>query len=126
MLVADMAPGKSAKVEVWRKGSPTLTVSTGERKDEKVAANEKHAPAGALAPRCGPSPQGQRAGAKAAGDRAGWRRGRRAGLRAGDIVLSLGTPVTSGSSCASKSRQRARGAADQREDQQLFVPVELG
>jgi serine protease Do len=133
MLVADMAPGKSAKVEVWRKGSAqTLTVSTGERKDEKVAANERQAPAGRLGVAVRPltAQESKEQGAKGGLviERVGGA-AERAGLQAGDIVLSLnGAPVTSAEQLreqVAKSKGRV-ALLIQREDRQLFVPVELG
>ncbi|MGZ5034600.1 MAG: DegQ family serine endoprotease [Usitatibacter sp.] len=133
MLVADTAPGHSARIEVWRKGSmQTLTVSAGERKDERVADNDKQAPAGRLGVAVRPLTREERSAQGAKGGLLVEEVGgaaERAGVQPGDIVLSLnGTPV----STAEQLREQVAKSGGrvalliQRDNRQLFVPVELG
>jgi serine protease Do len=134
MLVADTPIGTSAAVEVWRKGgAKTLTLSTGEAKpSEKVASNDKAAPAGRLgvAVRALTPDERQEIGAKSGvlveqvGGAAA-----RAGIQRGDVVLSFnGTPVKSPEELRTHVAKAGKSAAllIQRENRQLFVPVELG
>src|SRR6202158_5694678 len=134
MLVADTAPGSRASVEVWRKGSTrTLTLSTAEAKDEKVASNEAdRAPKGRLGLAVRPLTREERG---ELGGRAGLLveqvggAAERAGVQPGDVVLSLnGTTVKSIEELRDAVAKSAKRAAllIQRNNRQLFVPVELG
>jgi serine protease Do len=136
VLVGNVAPGNSAPVEVWRKGSTkTLTIATfeGKAKAEQVADDDKGAaPGGRLGLAVRPlTPEERkendgRAGLlvqQAAGAAA------RAGIQQGDLVLSInGTAVKSVDELRDGIAKAGKRIAllIQREGQQIFVPVELG
>ena len=136
VLVADTAPGKTASVDVWRKGSSkTLTVATfeGKPKAEQSASNE---PKGAATGRLGLAvrpltPEERKENNGRAGlvieEVAG--AAARAGLQPGDLVLSLnGNAVTTPDDLRDHAAKAGKRVAllIQREGQQLFVPIELG
>jgi len=139
MLVANMGPGKTATVQVWRKGAEkTLTVGTYEGKaakgdddDEDVASNGGAA-GGKLGLAVRPlTPEERRENKGRPGllveDVAG--AAARAGIQQGDLVLSFnGTPVKTVDELKQVVAKAGKRAAIliQREGQQLFVPVELG
>jgi serine protease Do len=135
MLVADAAPGKDTVVEIWRKGAAkTVHVATADGgKAERVARNDAaEAPKGRLGVSVRPLTKEEK------GDNAR-REGlvveevggaaERAGVQAGDVVLALnGTRVTTPEQlrdAVAKSGKRA-ALLIQRDNRQLFVPVELG
>jgi serine protease Do len=134
MLVADATPGKDTTIEVWRKGSAkTFHVATTEGKAERVAKNDAaDAPKGRLGVSVRPLTKEER------GENAG--RGglvveqvggaaQRAGIQAGDLVLALnGTPVSTPEELRDQVAKSGKRAAllIQRDERQLFVPVELG
>jgi serine protease Do len=133
MLVADAA-GKNVPVEVWRKGSKhSLTVAASEGKEERVAQNDANpsAPQGRLGVAVRPlKPEERGEGGKAGllveqvGGAA-----QRAGVQPGDIVLALnGTPVTTPEQLREQVAKSGKRAAllIQRDNRQLFLPVELG
>jgi serine protease Do len=134
VLVAETPLGKSAALEVWRKGSAkTLSVATTEATaKEKVAADDKAAPRGRLGLAVRPLTKeevGQNNGKpglvveQVAGPAA------RAGIQRGDLVLSFnGTELKSAEELRALVGKAGKSAAllIQREDRQLFVPVELG
>ena len=134
MLVADATPGKEAAVEVWRKGAAkTLKVATIEAKNERVATNDAaEAPKGRLGVTVRPlTRQEQGEGAPREGlvvEQVGGA-AERAGVQPGDVVLALnGTRVASPEQlrdAVAKSGKRA-ALLIQRDNRQLFVPVELG
>jgi serine protease Do len=134
LLVANTTPGEKASIEVWRDhGNKNLTVAAGETKDENVASNDEGgAASGKLGLAVRPlSPQEreendgqggllveQVSGAAA-----------HAGVQPGDIVLSLnGKPVRSASDLRAQVEKSGKHVAllIQRNDRQLFVPIELG
>jgi serine protease Do len=134
MLVADAAPGRETAVEVWRKGAAkTIHVATTEGKAERVASNDAaDAPKGRLGVAVRALTKEER------GDKAG--RGglvveqvsgaaQRAGVQPGDVVLALnGTPVSTPEQLREQVAKSGKRAAllIQRDERQLFVPVELG
>lgn len=134
LLVANTPPGHRASVEVWRKGaSASLTVATSESKDQDVASNDR-SPAGGgrlgLAVRPLTSDEKSEDGGKGGllveevGGAA-----ERAGVQPGDIVLALnGTPVHTVRELRDQVSKSGKHVAllIQRNDRQLFVPVELG
>ncbi len=134
LLVANTPPGHRASVEIWRKGATrTLTVATNESKDRKVASNDD-TPAGGgrlgLAVRPLTSEEKSESGGKAGllveevGGAA-----ERAGVQPGDIVLALnGTPVRTAQELREQVSKSGKHVAllIQRNDHQLFVPVDLG
>jgi serine protease Do len=134
MLVADATPGKDSAIEVWRKGAAkTLRVATTERGVERVAKNDAaEAPKGRLGVAVRPltkeerGENGKREGVvvEQVGGAA-----ERAGVQPGDVVLSLnGTPVATPEQlrdAVAKSGKRA-ALLIQRDNRQIFVPIELG
>ena len=134
LLVANMAPGEKANVQVWRDhGNHTLTVATSEAK-EQVAANDEgqgaaHGRLGLAVRPLTPDERSQNDGhagllvEQASGAAA------HAGVQPGDIVLSLnGTPVRSARELREQVEKSGKHVAllIQRQDRQLFVPIELG
>jgi len=133
--VADLKPGSSAKVEVWRKGaSREFTVTIGETKPQTVASG---------APGAG-SEEGRLGAAvrelttdeqKQAGTNGGLLvenvagAAARAGLRPGDIILALNnTPVKNAEQLRGMVAKSGKHIAllVQREDAKVYIPVELG
>jgi serine protease Do len=134
VLVGDTAPGRSATIEVWRKGSSkTLTVAPTEGKAEKVASDDRsQAPKGRLGVAVRPLNAEER---KENGGKGGLvveqvgGAAQRAGVQAGDILLSFnGAPVKSAEELRDHVAKAGKSAAllVQREGRQIFVPVELG
>jgi serine protease Do len=134
-LVADKGPGAKATVEVWRKGGvKSLTVATGEAKDkERVASNEPNPGAGGklgLAVR--PLTREERSENNGRGGLLVEQvsgAAERAGVQPGDLVLALnGSPVQSVEQLHEQAAKSGKHAAllVQRNDRQLFVPLELG
>jgi serine protease Do len=134
MLVADAPVGKSSAIDVWRKGSAkTLSVSTGEAKPmENVANNDVASPKGRLGVAVRPLSPDER---KENGGKGGLvieqvgGAAARAGIQQGDILLAInGAPVTTTEALREHVAKAGKSAAllIQRENRQLFVPVELG
>ena len=134
MLVADTTPGKRAPVEVWRKGGvKSLSVAPVEKADEKVASNDNSAAAhGRLGVAVRPLTADER---RENGGKGGLLveevsgAAERAGVQPGDLVLALnGTPVHTPDELRDQVRKSGKHIAllIQREDRQLFVPIELG
>ena len=134
LLVGNTPPGQQAKLEVWRDhASKTLTVSTGKEIDQKVASNDNGSDNGGklgLAVRpLTPQERDQNDGKagllveQVSGAAA------HAGVLPGDIVLSLnGRPVRSASDLRSQVEKSGKHVAllIERNDRQLFVPIDLG
>jgi serine protease Do len=135
MLVAEQPEGKKVEVEVWRnRSAKTLAVGTTQAKAEKLAANDDDAQSagGRLGVAVRPMSAEEKAEAKgktglvveqASGP------ARRAGIQPGDVLLSFnGTPLKSVDDLRERVSKAGKSAAllVQREDQQLFVAVELG
>jgi serine protease Do len=125
-LVADTAPGQSAKVRVWRDGKEqtlNVTVGTVPSEKEKVASAESPASnSGKLGLTLQSSDQGlvvQDASGPAA----------EAGVQQGDVILAVNNRSV-------KSAKELRGLIDkagkhiallvQRDDAKIYVPVDLG
>ena len=133
-LVADKGPGAKAIVEVWRKGgSKSLTVATGQAKEERVASDEPNAAAGGklgLAVR--PLTREERSENNGRGGLLVEQvsgAAERAGVQPGDLVLALnGTPVQTVEQLRGEAAKSGKHVAllVQRNDRQLFVPIELG
>ena len=133
--VADMRPGTTARVEVWRKhGAQTLEVTVGEAKASKVASADAASSEGgrlglALRP-LDPNEQEQTSvkdGGLLVEDVSG--PAARAGIQPGDIVLALnGTPVHTVDDLKSLVARSGKTVAllIQRENTKLFVPVAMG
>ena len=137
VLVANMTPGKTASVQVWRKGSEkTLTVGTYEGKavkdEDDVASNEHGAVGGKLGLAVRPlTPEEKREAKGRTGllveDVGG--AAARAGIQPGDLLISLnGTPVKTVDELKAQVTKAGKRVAILilREGQQIFVPVELG
>ncbi|HZZ91913.1 MAG TPA: DegQ family serine endoprotease [Usitatibacter sp.] len=134
LLVADSHPGTKTDVEVWRKGrKETLAVAPMEQK-AKLASNDddsKAAARGRLGVVVRPLTAEERSqvGKKALVVEQVSGAAERAGVQPGDLLLQLnGTPVATPEElrvAVSKSGKRA-ALLIQREDRQLFVPVEMG
>jgi serine protease Do len=133
-LVADKGPGAKATLEVWRKGATrSLTVATGEAKEERVAANEPSAaPGGRLGLAVRALSREERSqnnghGGLLVEQVSG--AAERAGVQPGDLVLALnGTPVQSVEELRAQTAKGGKHVAllVQRNDRQLFVPIDLG
>jgi serine protease Do len=136
LMVADMGPGKSAPMEIWRKGSTkTLTVATfeGKARADEVADNDDAPGSGRLGLAVRPLEPQERGGAnrgragvvveQASGAAA------RAGIQSGDVVLSVnGNEVKSVDDLRDHVKKAGKRIAllISREGQQIFVPVDLG
>ncbi len=132
--VADVKPGSSAKLEIWRKGSTKeVTVTLGAVKDAKVASDESGAkPQGKLGLAVRPlTPEEQ--------EQSGIKEGllvenadgpaARAGVQSGDVILSLnGTPVKSAEQLRNLVSKSGKNVAllIQRGESKMFVPVTIG
>ena len=133
--VAALAPGSSARLEVWRQGgSRSVDVQVGKFEDERLASSEPAAgPAGGrlgVAARALTPEEARRAEIKG-GAVVQEVRGAaaRAGLRPGDIIVALdGRAVSSPEHLKDLVGKAGKRAAllVERGDARLFVPVELG
>ncbi len=134
--VADLKPGSTAKLEVWRKGaSREITVTVGEVKDPKLAAGAAASPDGGrlgLTVRALTPDEQKQAGVTGGlfvEDVGTNSAAARAGIQPGDIILALNsTPVKDVEQLRKGVAKSGRRAAllVQREDARIFVPVDLG
>lgn len=136
--VAGLAPGTSAKVTVWRdKGSKDLSVTIGALKDAKTAsADTRGDDSGAQDARLGVAvrpltPDEKQGDSLSRGLLVQQSNGAaaNAGIQAGDVILAVnGQPVTS----VQQLKTMVSRAGDsialliQRDNAQIFVPVDLG
>ncbi|MBS1190515.1 MAG: mucD [Rhodocyclaceae bacterium] len=133
-LVADMHPGETAKLQVWRKGGRhDVDVKVGALQEAKMAkADSSSADKGRLGlalRQLTPDEQRQAdiRGGLLVEDVAG--PAARAGIRPGDVLLSLnGEPVNSVEQLRGLLAKSGRRVAVliQRDDAKIFVPVDLG
>jgi serine protease Do len=135
VLVAEVGPDRKVQVEVWRSRAPrTLSVGTTHSKAEKVASNDdaSTAPAGRLGVAVRPLQPEERSQVKGGTGLVVEQvsgAARRAGIRAGDVLIAInGTPLKSPDDLRDRVAKAGKSAAllVQRDDQQLFVAVELG
>jgi serine protease Do len=134
IIIANLAPGENAKLEVWRRGgSRQIEVKIGQASEEKVASKE--APAlgkGRLgvAVRALTSDEQRRAEVSGgvlvleAGGAAA-----RAGIQTGDIILSInGERIASAEQLQAIIAKAGKRIAVlvERGDTQIFIPVDLG
>ena len=133
--VADIRPGDTAKLKVWRDGKEhevDIKVGATKGREETAAKNQGGGDRGRLGLAVRPlTPEEQRQVDVQGGVLVEGVSGpaARAGLQPGDVVLSVnGTPVKS----VDQLRDMVKGAKDQiallvqRGDARIFVPVELG
>ncbi|MCE4060681.1 DegQ family serine endoprotease [Pandoraea sputorum] len=132
--IADMRPGQTATLTVWRNGAKQdVSVKIAALSDKKdVASTDDSATHGRLGLAVRElSPQEKQAAQVTNGllvARAGGP-AEQAGVEAGDIILSLnGTPVTSAAQLSEKLKKAGNNVAllVQRDGQQIFIPVDLG
>ncbi|VVE70394.1 peptidase [Pandoraea anapnoica] len=132
--IADMRPGQTATLTVWRNGAKQdVAVKIAALSDKKdVASTDDSATHGRLGLAVRElSPQEKQAAQVTNGllvARAGGP-AEQAGVEAGDIILSLnGTPVTSAAQLSEKLKKAGNNVAllVQRDGQQIFIPVDLG
>jgi serine protease Do len=135
VLVAEQPAGKQVAVEVWRnRGAKTLSIGTTQSKLEKVAAadDDSKAAGGRLGVAVRPLTSDEKAEVKVKGGlvvEQATGAARRAGIQPGDVLLSFnGAPLRSVDDLRERVAKAGKSAAllVQREDQQLFVAVELG
>jgi serine protease Do len=136
--VAGIAPGSSAKVQVWRdKGTKDLTVTIGTLSDTKTAsANTSESDSSSQDARLGVAvrpltPEEKQSSSLTRGLLVQQSGGaaESAGIQAGDVILAVnGQPVTT----VQQLKTMVSHAGDslalliQRDDAQIFVPVDLG
>jgi serine protease Do len=133
-LIADIKPGDTAKLQIWRKGGTRdVEIKVGAPKDTKVAsADGKEATQGRLglalrALTAEERRQNEIKGGLLVENATGT--AARAGIRRGDVVLSVnGEAVTSVEQLrglVAKANKRV-ALLIQRDDAKIFVPVDLG
>ena len=133
-IVSGMAPGESAKLQVWRNGNAReIDVKVGQFSEEKVASAEQpEAAKGRLGVVVRPlTPEEQRRaevnGGVVVQDVAG--AAAKAGIKAGDIVLSVnGERITSTEQLRDLVTKAGKRIAVlvERGDSRIFIPVDLG
>ena len=134
VMVGEYPAGHTASMEVWRNhGTKALTVATTEgNKQEKVASAGDGASHGRLGLAVRPLSPEEKSEIKAKNGVVVEQvtgAAERSGIVPGDVVLSInGVPVKSPDDLRTQVAKSGRNAAllIQREDRQLFVPVELG
>jgi serine protease Do len=137
--VAGLAPGTSAKVQVWRdKGTKDLTVTIGSLKDAKVAnaSDDNGNGAASQDTRLGVAvrpltPEEKQDSSLSRGLIVQQASGAaaNAGIQPGDVILAVnGQPVTTAQQLKSMVSHAGNSIAllIQRDDAQIFVPVDLG
>jgi serine protease Do len=132
--VAEVKPGTSTTLQVWRNGTTQdVKVTVGELKDKTVASNNKgDGERGRLGLAVRPlTPEEQQQaevnGGVVVSDVSG--PAAKAGIQPGDVILSMnGTPVKSAEQLRELVAKAGKHIAllVQREDAQIFVPVDLG
>jgi serine protease Do len=132
VLVAEVAPERKVQVDVWRdRGQKTLAI---QGRPEKVASADdgSSAPQGRLGVAVRPLAPEERSQVKGGSGVVVEQvsgAARRAGIRPGDVLLSInGAPLKSPDDLRERIAKAGKSAAllVQRDEQQLFVAVELG
>jgi serine protease Do len=134
VLVSTTRPNSVARLEIVRNGSTkSIEVTVAELKNDKLAANDEtageHGRLGVAVRKLNPQEQKQAGveGGVLVEDASG--AAASAGIQPGDVILSLnGMPVNSGEQLKSLLAKAGKHVAllVLREDQKMFVPVELG
>jgi serine protease Do len=135
--VASLAPGSSATITVWRdKASKDIKVTIGSMSDAKVASNDNsNAPAqmqGRLGVAVRPLTPEEKSSASITHGLLVQQSGgaaENAGIQPGDVILAVnGRPVTSVDQLKQMIAQAGNSIAllIQRDNSQIFVPVDLG
>lgn len=134
LLVADIPPGESARLQVWRKGATReIEVKVGAQKEVKLASAESKKEAqgrlGLALRSLTPDERRQVDGKNGLLVEDVGGAAARAGIRPGDVVLALnGEPVNNVEQLrglVAKAEKRV-ALLIQRDDAKLFVPVDLG
>ncbi len=133
-LVAQVEPGRSITLDIWRNGKPKeISATIGELKDRTiVAASKGEAAQGKLGVAVRPlSPDEMKSGGTTTGvlveDVAG--AAARAGVRAGDVIVAVNnTPVKSPEQLKELIGKAGKAVAllIQRDDARIFIPVTIG
>ena len=136
VLVAENTSDRKVPVEVWRERKPTtLSLGTTQGSRERVAANDEEAaaPQGRLGVAVRPLQPEERSSVKGGSGvvvEQATGAARRAGIRPGDVLITFnGLPLKSAEDLRdriAKATGKTAALLVQREDQQLFVAVELG
>jgi serine protease Do len=134
VLVASTSVGRSASMEVWRnRGKQALTVATMEGNPSAKVAREDGASSkgrlGVAVRSLSPDERSQVKGKSGLVVEQVSGAAARAGVQPGDLLLSInGRPVKSPDDVREQVSKAGRSVAllIQREDRQIFVPVELG
>ncbi|WP_322047851.1 DegQ family serine endoprotease [Paraburkholderia sp. J67] len=134
-LIAGMKPGTKADIQIWRdKGTKDLNATIGSLSDSKVASNDpqKSEMQGRLGVAVRPLTPEEKSNSsldhgllvEQSGGAA-----QSAGIQSGDVILAVnGRPVTSADQLKQMIAQAGNSIAllIQRDDAQIFVPVDLG
>jgi len=133
-VVATIAPGDTASLQIWRKGATRqIDVAVGKFSDEKVASNDNSEVAkGRLGVVVRPLTADERRGAEVSGgvvvqEVAG--AAARAGMKAGDVILSVNDQrITSAEQLRSMVAKAGKHVAVliERGDSRIFIPIDLG
>jgi len=135
VLVAEVAPDRKVSVEVWRERKPqTLSVGITQSRPEKVAAADdtSGAPQGRLGVSVRPLTPEEKSQVKGGSGLVVEQvsgPARRAGIQRGDVLVAInGQALKSPDELRDRIAKAGKSAAllVQREDQQLFVAVDLG
>jgi serine protease Do len=134
--IAQIAPGSSATVQVWRdKATKDLSVTIGSLSDAKVASDKSNAPAqmqGRLGVAVRPLTPDEKSSASVSHGLLVQQAGgpaESAGIQPGDVILAVnGRPVSSVDELKQMIAQAGNSIAllIQRDNAQIFVPVDLG
>ena len=134
LIVAGMAPGETARLQVWRHGGTRrIDIQVGQFGDEKIAAKDTPEAAkgrlGVVVRALSPEElrRAELSGGVLVQDVAG--AAARAGIQPGDVILSINGEAISGTDQLRKLVAKAGkriAVLVEREDARIFIPVDLG
>jgi len=134
LIVAGMAPGETARLQVWRHGATRrIDIQIGQFGDEKIAAKDTPEAArgrlGVVVRALSPEElrRAELSGGVLVQDVAG--AAARAGIQPGDVILSINGEAISGTDQLRKLVAKAGkriAVLVEREDARIFIPVDLG